>query len=172
MTATTPDTPSTEATLIPSTLSAETIVPVPDDRVPGIDSDDPFCRAWSEFAVSIAFEREVFVADVIGPFARRADRASGELRAVGLSTAQIDALGDLWLMALVDTGVDDPEIDVVVPEELVDAVAAAVDNFSTDVPAIAEDPSLVTQASSPATFEYLSTNCPDQGILAGNDAIE
>ncbi len=125
-----------------------------------------------EFPVPIAFEREVFVNDVIGPFVRRADRASGELRAVGLSPAEIELLGDLWLAALVDAGVDDPEIDVAVPEGLSDAVVAAVVEFSADVPAIMEDPSLITQASAPATFDFLADNCPDQGILAGNDAID
>lgn len=201
--------PSTDVAVVPSTVA---IVPVPDQGVPGIDSDNSFCRAWSEFAgsfqalagasaagaesgstrlevvasaavssaartiadefpVPIAFEREVFVNDVIGPFARRADRASEELRAVGLSPTEIELLGDLWLAALVDAGVDDPEIDIAVPDDLSDAVVAAVEEFSTDVPAIVEDPSLVTQASAPATFDFLATNCPDQGILAGNDAI-
>ncbi len=206
--ATTSVAPSTEVAVVASTVA---IVPVPDDGVPGIDSDDPFCRSWSEFAGSfqalagasaagaesgaarlevvasaavssaaqtmadefpapIAFEREVFVNDVIGPFARRADRASDELRAVGLSPAEIELLGDVWLGALADAGVDDPEIDVAVPDDLIDAVLAAVEEFS--VPAIVEDPSLVNQASAPATFEFLATNCPDQGILGGNDAID
>ncbi len=207
-----PASSSAASTTEPLGAGTETIATVPEQGVPGIDSADPFCRAWSEFAGSfqalvgasaagaesgatrlevvasaavssaaqtladefplpIAFEREVFVNDVIGPFARRADRASEELRAVGLSPTEIELLGDLWLGVLVDAGVDDPEIDVAVPDDLIDAVVAAVEEFSTNVPAIVEDPSLVTQASAPATFEFLATNCPDQGILAGNDAI-
>jgi len=41
--------PSTEVSVVPSTVEIE---PVPDVGVPGIDSADPFCRAWSEFAGS------------------------------------------------------------------------------------------------------------------------
>ena len=196
-------TASTDATVVSSTVA---IVAVPDDVVPGIDSDDPFCRAWSEFAGSfqtlagagsaadvfevaastvvssaartiaeefpepIASERDVFVNDVIGPFARRAERAGEALRDAGLSDAEIEVLGELWLRALTDSGVDGSEIDVAVPDDLVDAVAAAVEAVA--LPAIAVDPSLVTQASTPATFEFLAGNCPDQGILAGNDAVD
>lgn len=196
-------TSGTDATVVSSTVA---IVAVPDDVVPGIDSDNPFCRAWSEFAGSfqtlagagsaadvlevaastvvssaartiaeefpepIASERDVFVNDVIGPFARRAERAGEALRDAGLSDAQIEVLGELWLRALTDAGVDGAEIDVAVPDDLVDAVAAAVEAVA--LPAIAVDPSLVTQASTPATFEFLAGNCPDQGILAGNDAVD
>jgi hypothetical protein len=36
---------------------------------------------------------------------------------------------------------------------------------------IADDPSLITRAGAPGTFGYLGEQCPDQGVLAGNDAI-
>ena len=120
----------------PATVG-ETIATVPEQAVPGIDSEDPFCRAWSEFAGSyqtltfasivaadplvgarleviaagavvsaaqaldeafpdeIAGERERFVVDVIGPFARRAARAVDELRAVGLAD-DVELLGRAW----------------------------------------------------------------------------
>jgi len=203
--------PSTEVAVVPSTVAIE---PVPDVRVPGIDSADPFCRAWSEFAGSfqaLAFastadsdpvaaarleviasaavssaaqtmadefpgsvtsEREVFLDDVIGPFVRRAGRASDELRAAGLAAGDIEQLGDAWLRALVEAGVDDPEIVVAVPEGLTDAVDAATEVFAANVPVISADPSLMTQVEAPATLGYLADNCPDQGILAGNDAID
>jgi len=202
--------PSTEVAVVPSTVE---IVPVPDVGVPGIDSADPFCRAWSEFAgsfqalafasiadtdpvaaarlevvassavtssaqtmadefpESVASEREIFLADVIGPFARRADRASDELRAAGVATGDIEQLGDAWLRALVEAGVDDPEMVVAVPDGVTEAVDAATEVFAANVPVIAADPSLVTEARAPATLGYLADNCPDQGILAGNDAI-
>ncbi len=197
----------------PSVVSTETIATVPAQAVPGIDSTDPFCRAWSEFAGSfqalafessassdlvaaarlevvasaavtsaaqtlddeypepIAFERDAFLDGVIGPFARRAGRASDELRTAGLSPAEIAMLGDLWLLALVDANGDTIGV-VVVPVEVSIQVDVATGAFSSNVPAIAVDPSLVTQAEAPATFDYLAENCPDQGILAGNDAID
>ena len=202
------------STEVPATVSTETIATVPEQGVPGLDSADPFCRAWSEFAGSfqalafasaagsdpvaaarlevvasgavsaaaqtladefpepIAFERDLFVDDVIGPFARRVGRASDELRAAGLSPDQIAQLGDVWLRALVDAGVDEPAVAVAVPDELAGAVDVAAASFSADAPPIVADPSLVTDAEAPATLEHIAENCPDQGILGGNDAID
>lgn len=192
----------------------DTIATVPEDGVPGIDSEDAFCRGWGEFAGSfqalalvsslgadpvraarlevvasaavlsaarsldeafpdaIADERLVFVDGVIGPLTRRAARAHDALAAAGLSAAELGRLGDLWLGALVDAGVDDPEIAVEVPIGLADEVDAAVGVFVATVPSISEDPSLITVAAAPATFAYLAERCPDQGILGGNDAID
>lgn len=48
--ATTPPTSPTAPT--PTSPTAPTAATVPDDPVPGLDSDDPFCRAWSGFAGS------------------------------------------------------------------------------------------------------------------------
>ncbi len=198
-------------TVVTPPTASETIATVPEEGVPGIDSADPFCRAWSEFAgtfqalafasaldvadaaerevvaaaavvdavrtlddefpESIVAERVVFVGDVIGPFARRSERAVDELRLAGLDDEQIIALGDVWLRALADAGVDDPEFTVAVPDDLVAAVDAATAAFADDVPPIAADPSLITDADTPATLAYLAERCPDQGILAGNDAI-
>jgi hypothetical protein len=187
---------------------------VPDDGVPGIDSEDAFCRGWGEFAGSfqalalvsslgtdpvsaarlevvasaavlsaadtideafpadVAAERLEFVDGVIGPFARRAARARDTLAAAGLSGAELDQLGDLWLTALVDAGVDDAEIAVEVPGAVALEVDAAVDVFVAAVPSISEDPSLITATATPATVAYLAERCPDQGILGGNDAID
>jgi hypothetical protein len=204
--------PSTEVPVVASTAE---IVPVPDVGVPGIDSADPFCRAWSEFAGSfqalafasstsdadpaaalrlevvaspavsaaaltmadefpdsVASEREVFLDDVIGPFVRRANRAADELRAAGVAASDLEQLGDVWLQTLVDAGVDDPEIVVEVRDGLTGAVDAATVVFAANVASISADPSLITQAEAPATFGYIADNCPDQGILAGNDAID
>lgn len=192
---------------------AETIETVLEDGVPGIDSTNPFCRGWSEFAGSfqtlafasmagpdpvaaarlevvasgavssaaqmladefpdvIASERDVFLESVIGPFARRAGRAGDDLRDAGLGLSDIERLGDAWLAALVDIA-DDPAIVVTVARDLEEAVGEATAVFSANVPPIAADPSLVTQAEAPATLGYLADNCPDQGILFGNDAID
>ena len=223
--ATTPTTATTATatatTTTPATATAtanETIATVPEQAVPGIDSEDPFCRSWSEFAGSfqaltfastdgadplvgarlevvaagavvaaaqslddafpdeIADEREVFVDDVIGPFVRRAARAVAELRSVGVGEDDIELLGDAWLAALATADATDPVIVVDVPAELDAAVDAAVDvasaAFAVDLPPIADDPSLITRAEAPGTLGYLAEQCPDQGVLAGNDAID
>ena len=205
---------TTEPSATASSVGSDTIATVPDDGVPGIDSDNAFCRAWGEFAGSfqalvlvssvstdpveaarlevvaspavvsaarslddafpdvVAGERVAFVDGVIGPFSRRAERASEALATAGLSGAEVAELGELWLDALTAAGVDDPDIAVVVPARLVGDVEVAVAEFVAAVPSIVDDPSLVTAADAPATFGYLADNCPDQGILGGNDAID
>ena len=204
----------TEPSATTSSVGSDTIATVPDDGVPGIDSDNAFCRAWGEFAGSfqalvlvssvstdpveaarlevvaspavvsaarslddalpdaVAGERVAFVDGVIGPFSRRAERASEALATAGLSGAEVAELGESWLDALTAAGVDDPDIAVVVPARLVGDVEVAVAEFVAAVPSIVDDPSLVTAADAPATFGYLADNCPDQGILGGNDAID
>jgi hypothetical protein len=201
------------ATIATAPIATAPIATVPDDRVPGIDSEDPFCRAWSEYAGSfqtltfasvaasdpfaaarleviasaavssaaatidtqfpeaVADERALFVDDVIGPFARRAQRAMDALDDAGLSPEEIERLGEAWLIELADLGADEIEVVVDVPDDLVAAVDVATSAFAADVPPIAADPSLVTSADTPATFGYLAEFCPDQGVLAGNDAI-
>lgn len=203
---------TTELASTTSSVGSDTIATVPDDGVPGIDSDNAFCRAWGEFAGSFqalvlvssvgadpveaarlevvaspavvsaarslddtlpdAGERAMFVDGVIGPFSRRAERATEALATAGLSSAEVAELGELWLDALIVAGVDDPEIAVVVPAGLVGDVDAAVAEFVAVVPSIVDDSSLVTSATAPSTFGYLADNCPDQGILGGNDAID
>jgi len=204
---------STSTTTVPTPPVNETIATVPEAAVPGIDSEEPFCRAWSEFAGSfqaltfasidgadplvgarlevvaagavvsaarslddafpdeIADEREVFVDEVIGPFARRAARAADELRSVDVGDDDIELLGDAWLAALAASDPADPVIAVDAPAELDPAIDAASAAFAADVPPIAADPSLITRAEAPGTFGYLGEQCPDQGVLAGNDAI-
>lgn len=44
--------PTTDVAAGPDVAASTTIAVVPDTGVPGIDSDDAFCRAWSEFAGS------------------------------------------------------------------------------------------------------------------------
>jgi hypothetical protein len=213
-TATAATTETTTTAASPTSSVSETIATVPEQAVPGIDSEDPFCRAWSEFAGSfqaltfasidgteplvgarlevvaagavvaaartledafpdeIADEREVFVDDVIGPFTRRATRAADELRTIGVGEDDIERLGAAWLAALVASDPADAVIAVDVPAELDAAVDAATAVFGVDVPPIAEDPSLITRAEAPGTLGYLAEQCPDQGVLAGNDAID
>jgi hypothetical protein len=212
-TSTTTATPTTAPSSTASPVS-ETIATVPEQAAPGIDSEDPFCRAWSEFAGSfqaltfasieaadplvgarlevvaagavvaaalalddafpdeIAEEREVFVGEVIGPFARRAARAVDELRSAGVDDEDVELVGAAWLTALAASDPAEPVIAVDVPAELEPSVDAATAAFAADVPPIAGDPSLISRAEAPATLGYLAEQCPDQGVLAGNDAID
>ena len=207
---------------VPETVPATTESPaatvaipetVPDDPVPGLDSDDPFCRAWSEFAGSfqalalassvgadpenairlevaasgavmravadldaslpadVADERDIFLGELLGPFASRARAARESLLAAGLTGEEVDGLGDLWLATLSEARSQDPDLVFVVPPDDQRAFDDAVASFSAGVVPIDEDPSLVTDADAPLTFAYIAGTCPDQGILAGNDTV-
>ncbi len=186
---------------------------VPDEPVPGLDSGDPFCRAWSRFAgsfqavalassvgtdpgnalrlevaasgavlgavgdlddslpVAIDDEREAFIDGLLGPFTSRARIAGDALLAAGLTVAEVDELGELWLAALAGAGSQDPDLVLVVPPGYQPAFDDAVASFSADVVPISEDPSLVTDVAVPQTLAHIVSTCPDQGILAGNDVI-
>jgi hypothetical protein len=131
---------------------------------------DRAAGALSEaFPGEIANERPVFLDGVVGPFANRSSLAGEELLTAGLTIDDRDELVLLWLEALV---AEQPVVAVTVPDELDKIVDAAAAAFARRVPPIAEDPSLVTDASAPATFAYIADNCPDQGILGGTDAID
>jgi hypothetical protein len=116
-------------------------------------------------------ERASVVA-LVEPLSRRADEARAELVAAGIAEEALDALGEAWLVALIDAGVDDPAIAVVVPSD-VDGAAfeTASAAFGAAKPPLTEDPSLITDVQTPLTDQYLIANCPDQGTLGGNDNI-
>ncbi len=202
-----------EVTVPVATASADTLATVPEAGVPGIDSGDPFCRAWSRFAGSfqalalasnlgsdpraalrlevaasgavtraaadlatslppeVAGERGVFLDELLGPFTVRATVARDALLAAGLAPEAVDELGDLWLAAAAE-GAGDPDLVVVVTSDFQPAFDEAVADFSAAVPSIAADQSLVTDAAAPMTIAYIGANCPDQGILGGNDIID
>lgn len=185
---------------------------VPETGVPGLDSTDQFCAAWSRFggsfqvvAVNAAFgagsiedravievvagptvvaahaemaetwpdeiaaESAVALDDAFGPLARRSAAAPDALAAVGLTEEQRVALDDAWLSFLADRDPTDAEVNLVVPDELNAVVVAAVPLYLDAVGPWAEDETLVTQASTPLTDEYLATRCPDQGTLLGGE---
>ncbi|HYN32631.1 MAG TPA: hypothetical protein VES40_08405 [Ilumatobacteraceae bacterium] len=74
---------STPATSEPSA----TFATVPDEPVPGLDSDDPFCRAWSEFAGSF---QALALASSVG-----ADPANAIRLEVAAAGAVVGAVSDL-----------------------------------------------------------------------------
>jgi len=207
-------TPSTD--MPPASDTADgpgsTIAVVPDTGVPGIDSGDPFCNAWSRFAGSfqaLAFasnfaepddairlevaasdavlvavvdldgafpaevetEREMFLDGLLGPFAARSALARQSMLDAGLTPAQVTAIGETWLDAVAESGIGDPRLAVEIPVESAESFDRAVVVFGSNVPAVAADPSLVTDASAPLTESYIADTCPDQGILGGNDIV-
>ncbi len=215
-------TPSTSDLDESSTVPADTRPPespvpppavIPDTGVPGLDSADGFCRAWSEFAGSfqalalasaraeritaaraevaassviieavealdaelpaeLESEREALTVGLVGPMARRAQTALDGLQSAGADSGQVGAIGDAWLAALTQTGLDDPNIAVAVDADVDDLLDVAAASFASTAPPIANDPSLITDAATPLTFAFLSANCPDQGILGGNDIVD
>jgi hypothetical protein len=184
---------------------------VPETGVPGLESADDLCRAWSRLggsfqviAVAAAFaeggpsaaaelevaaaptvaaayddllaswpaelaaERDVVAEDYLGPFARRAQRAREALLAAGTTDADLGAIAAAWEAALAARDPATPAFSVALDDRLAAFVEAAGEAFAADVRPIAEDPELVVTASTPATDEYIRTNCPDQGTLAGD----
>ncbi|BAN01366.1 hypothetical protein [Ilumatobacter coccineus] len=192
----------------------EPIEPVSETGVPGIDSDDEFCRSWSEFAGSyqaltfgwaiqggeaaarlevvatdvlsravaamgehlpaaIESDRQALTVDLPTPLLRRAERARALLADAGVDEPTIVALGDMWLAAVTEAGlesetlavtIDDPALD-----EMVDEAARAL---LEQLPPIIEDPSLIVDVDISATENHLFENCPDRGVLSGNDRID
>lgn len=112
------------------------------------------------------------LAELVAGMSRRARAADDEMVTARLPASAIVELGEAWLAALVDAGVDDPTITVILPGA-VDATAfeTAVTAFAASKPPITEDPSLITDVEIPLTEQYLIANCPDRGTLGGNDDI-
>jgi hypothetical protein len=202
--------PATDPTYAGAT--APPVSAIAETGVPGLDSADAFCSAWSRFAGSFqvvavassfvtdqperAFELETAASPIVtdsyeqmrqawpaeldaeraaaidarfGPFAARATTALNVLRAAVAEPKQLDEIGDAWLDALATRDPSSPDVELALPDELAEAVATAGRALAADVPPIAGDPALVTEAATPLTDEYLATHCPDQGTLLGTE---
>ena len=196
-----------------TTTTTSTIPLVSDTGVPGIDSDDAFCRSWSQFAGSFRAiglvsairdvdaglrleviasdavvaaiagmgvalpaelepERDTLLSEFAGPFGRRALKASAALTAAGLGRDGLELLTDVWLATLADVGIDDPSLDIDIPDGVdVAVIDEAATAFAASTPGIGDDPSLTTFTQIPLTDAYTFTNCPDGGTLSGNDDL-
>ncbi len=205
---------STSVTTSPNPAVGDTTIAatVPDEPVPGLTSDDDFCRAWSRFAGSfqalalassvgadpanamrlelvassvvaraaadleatlpeeVDAEREQFTEGLVGPFAARAALAVDELIAVGMTIDEVDELGERWLVALAQPQ-QDPDLVVFVSPAVASTLDDALASFSASVAPVNADPNLITDATAPDTLAYIASNCPDQGVLAGNDIV-
>lgn len=192
----------------------EPIEPVSDTGVPGIESDDDFCRSWSEFAgsyqaltfawaiqggeaaarlevvatdvlssavvkmgtnlpVVLESDRQALTIDLPTPLLRRAARARELLAQSGVDEATIEALGSMWLVAVTDAGLESETLSVPIDDvQLNGSVAEAALLLLEELPPIIEDPSLIVDVDISATENYLFENCPDRGVLAGNDRVD
>ena len=120
---------------------------------------------------ALADERSALVESYAGPFARRAAQRADELVRAGIEDP--DRLGEIWLTQLAEQGVDDPALAVTLPPDVdPKAIESATEAFGAAVPSIVQDPSLITDVAIPATESYLAANCPDQGVLGGNDVVQ
>ncbi len=192
----------------------ESLPPVPETGVPGIDSEDSFCRSWSTYAGSvqalslawalqppqaaatlevaatdavsaavavmgaalpneIESNRQALTVDVPGPFLRRAERARQFLVGVGLEDDQIAELGERWVDAITEQGIDSESLALDVDPELGALLDGAAQAFAAELPPIIEDPTLdTTEFDISPSLDYIFENCPDRGTLAGNDVID
>jgi hypothetical protein len=190
------------------------IEPVPDTGVPGIESDDVFCRSWSEFAGSyqaltfawaiqggeaaarlevvatdvltsavermgqslpseLEADRQALTVDLPAPLLRRAERAREILSTSGVDDATIESLGQAWLAAVTDAGLESETLAVPIDDiQLNGSVAESALMLLEELPPITEDPSLIVDVDISTTEEYLFENCPDRGVLAGNDRVD
>ncbi|MCB0966328.1 MAG: hypothetical protein KDB37_05795 [Ilumatobacter sp.] len=120
----------------------------------------------------LASEADAALDEVYGPFARRLAEARIELVAEGADADDLAAIDDAWLLALAGRRPDDPEVVIDLTDDewvLVDAAAPA---YLDTVGPWADDVTLITTTEIPLTSAYLADNCPDQGVLAGQEVTD
>jgi len=125
---------------------------------------------WPSDLVS---ERTPVLADLIGPYNRRAAKAMDALRAAGVSDDELAQLRVVWLDALRTRSGEDPVITVApLGGELEAKVQAAALAFDGSVTPFADDPSLqVGSVTTPLTDAYLAEHCPDLASSGVGDTI-
>jgi hypothetical protein len=207
----TPQAPEGEETAPPSVPSIPPPTAAPESTgVPGLDSDDSFCAAWSRFGGSwqvlvqagamvapaevarleviastlvddayddvfavwpaeLESERDVVAQDYFGTFQRRSADAARALADAGASPDDVVALSEAWSAALEAYDPLAPAIAVAVPAGLDQVVDSAATAFAQQRVPLPADPSMVVNASTPLTDEFLATACPDQGWIVGQD---
>lgn len=127
---------------------------------------DALAANWPE---AIAAELEAAHVERFGPLAARLAAGRAALADAGLDAAGADALRAAWLDALATRDQLAAEIEVDLSAELAAVVDAAIPLHLDAVGPWADDTSLVTDVPTPLTDAYLSTECPDQGTLAGQE---
>lgn len=127
----------------------------------------------SRWPAELVGERSIVLAGVVGPYARRAEKALAALVAAGATEDDLAELRLAWLDALRYRDPAMPVIDVPgVPARLGNLIEAAARAFDEGVTPFAQDPSLAASAGdTPATDAYLATTCPDLASSGVGDAI-
>lgn len=135
-----------------------------------VDAVDDIGAAWPQ---SLLGERSRVLAERLGPFQRRAQKALAALADAGATELDLTQLQRLWLAGLAMRTDDDPVIEIgVVPSELDALVDVAADSLDASLTRFNRDPSLlVAGLDTPRTDEYLREYCPD--LMAGGmgDAV-
>jgi hypothetical protein len=121
----------------------------------------------------LASEHDVAIEQRIGPYARRAQRATDALTNAGVTAAELATLSADWQGALLARDPNTPVIEL--PPRAADLQAkldAAAAAYNTAVTPFAQDPSLVVDAvETPETDAYLVAHCPDLASSGVGDAI-
>lgn len=125
-----------------------------------------------EWPDELADEADAALDGVYGPFARRLAEARIALVDAGATGDDLAAIDEAWVQALATRRPDDPEVVIDLPDELWELVDDAAPAYLDAVGPWADDDSLVTDVEIPSTSAYLADNCPDQGVLAGQEVGE
>jgi len=122
-----------------------------------------------EWPGELADERSAVLDDTLGAYAARADAAVGHLRAAGATDTQLAALAEAWLQALATRNPEQPDVALVLDDQLAALVRTAANQMAAGAAPLVADPALVSDAATPLTDAYLASTCPDEGLLAGGE---
>lgn len=127
----------------------------------------------SRWPAELVGERSVVLADLIGPYGRRAEKAIAALRDAGVTDDELAELVVVWRTALAERNAEEPVIAVPPLRDELDAkVQAAAVAFDASATPFADDPSLIVESvETPLTDAYLSATCPDLASSGVGDAI-
>jgi hypothetical protein len=104
-----------------------------------------------------------------GPLAARLEAGYRALVAAGLDDDGAAAMRAAWLDALAGRDPLAANVPVELAPELAALVDASIAGHLTAVGPWADDETLVVDVATPATDAYLSSECPDQGTLSGQE---
>jgi hypothetical protein len=127
----------------------------------------------ASWPAALASEREAVLADLLGPFDRRAARAESALVAAGATDDDLAVLRDAWTAVLRARDPDVPTVELPALDAAVASrLAVAAEAFAAAATRFDRDPSLVTDTSAvPATRAALARECPDLASSGLGDAI-
>jgi len=118
-------------------------------------------------------ERSEVLANLVGPFGRRAQRSLSMLLDAGATDLEVEQFVQLWNEALRTRLPDEPVIALApLPSELDELVRSVAQRFDAAVTPFAQDPSLdVSSVQTPLTDAYLAQQCPDLASSGVGDAV-